>query len=152
VIYFLRCEEDFQDLKAGWIKIGTTIRLADRLKQIAAEIGHTPMVLAILDGAFAEERALHELFKESREIGEWFQPHEELLQLITNEGRPWNIEDDASVPESITISIKTTVKFRDWLAKIGAAERNTIVQILEKGAVEYGEKRGFKDAPRRTSR
>jgi hypothetical protein len=50
------------------------------------------------------------------------------------------------------ISIKTTVKFRDWLAKIGAAERNTIVQILEKGAVEYGEKRGFKDAPRRTSR
>jgi hypothetical protein len=50
------------------------------------------------------------------------------------------------------ISIKTTVAFRDWLAGIADAERSTIVQILEKGAVEYGEKRGFKDAPKRTGR
>jgi hypothetical protein len=50
------------------------------------------------------------------------------------------------------ISIKATVAFRDWLAKIADAERSTVVQILEKAAVEYGEKRGFKDAPRRTKR
>jgi hypothetical protein len=50
------------------------------------------------------------------------------------------------------ISIKATVAFRDWLAMIAVAERSTVVQILEKGAVEYGEKRGFKDAPRRTKR
>lgn len=50
------------------------------------------------------------------------------------------------------ISIKTTVAFHDWLARIARAERSTIVQILEKGAVEYGDKRGFKDAPKRTIR
>jgi hypothetical protein len=50
------------------------------------------------------------------------------------------------------ISIKTTVAFHDWIAKIASAERSTIVQILEKGVVEYGDKRGFKDAPKRTIR
>lgn len=50
------------------------------------------------------------------------------------------------------ISIKATVAFRDWLARIADAERSTVVQILEKAAVEYGDKRGFKDAPRRTKR
>jgi hypothetical protein len=50
------------------------------------------------------------------------------------------------------ISIKTTESFRDWIAGIADAERSTIVHILEKSVVEYGEKRGFKDAPKRTVR
>jgi hypothetical protein len=55
VIYFLRSEQDTDLLQAGWIKVGTTTRLTARLKQIAAEIGHMPTVLAVLDGGFAEE-------------------------------------------------------------------------------------------------
>lgn len=50
------------------------------------------------------------------------------------------------------ISIKTTEAFRDWLASVADAERSTIVQVLEKGAVMYGEAHGFKGAPRRTQR
>lgn len=58
-----------------------------------------------------------------------------------------NKEDPMAV-----ISIKSTVAFRDWLATIADAERSTVVQVLERAAVEYGEKRGFKNAPRRTKR
>jgi hypothetical protein len=58
LIYFLKAEQDNGlRLRAGWIKIGTTTRLSMRLQQIAAEIGHMPTVLAVLDGSYAEEYA-----------------------------------------------------------------------------------------------
>jgi predicted NBD/HSP70 family sugar kinase len=94
LIYLIRCEQDTESLKAGWVKIGTTRRLSARLKQIAAEIGHTPTVLAVLDGSYAEERALHEKFDHTREWSEWFSPCDDLMRLIKTEGRPWNGEDE----------------------------------------------------------
>jgi hypothetical protein len=56
------------------------------------------------------------------------------------------------VPEMTVISIKATMAFRDWLAEAARAERVTVVQLLEKAAVEYIEKKGFPKAPRRTVR
>jgi hypothetical protein len=109
LIYFLRCERDFyiytatgsKLVRSGAIKIGTSTRLSVRLKQIAAEIGHMPTVLAVLDGAFAEEHALHVRFKSSREFCEWFYPDTDLLRLIELEGRPWDGEDEIS-PQKTT--------------------------------------------------
>lgn len=94
MIYFLRAEQDTDSLKAGWIKIGTTTRLTERLKQIASEIGHMPTVLAVLDGGFAEEQALHRKFGFAGKFREWFYPDPELLLLIETDGRPWNGMDD----------------------------------------------------------
>lgn len=97
MIYFLRAEQDNGlRLRAGWIKIGTTICLSVRLKQIAAEIGHIPTLLAVLDGSYAEEHALHENFAGIRARGEWFLPEDVLLQLIENEGRPWDGVDEVT--------------------------------------------------------
>jgi hypothetical protein len=42
VIYFVKCERDTDKVKAGWIKVGTTVRMTDRLREIGNEIGHTP--------------------------------------------------------------------------------------------------------------
>jgi hypothetical protein len=98
MIYFLRCEQDgglSGRLVNGHIKIGTTVRLSVRLKQIAAEIGHIPTVLAVFDGAYAEEAALHRRFSGSRSNGEWFRPDADLLLLIETEGRPWDVTDEA---------------------------------------------------------
>jgi hypothetical protein len=94
VIYLLRCEQDTDLLRAGWIKIGTTTRLSVRLKQIAFEIGHTPTVLAVLDGGFAEEHALHVRFHYAKARGEWFHAGPELMQLIATDGRPWDGIDE----------------------------------------------------------
>jgi hypothetical protein len=49
------------------------------------------------------------------------------------------------------MSIKMTVKFRDWIARLADSERLTSVQVVEKALVEYAEKRKFPEiAPRRT--
>jgi hypothetical protein len=56
-----------------------------------------------------------------------------------------------SAPEMTVISIKTTAAFRDWLSSVAETERITVVQFLEKAAVEAAERRKFPTpAPRRT--
>lgn len=50
------------------------------------------------------------------------------------------------------ISVKGTVEFRDWLADVAERERVTIVQYLEKAAVDYAVRKKYPRAPRRTAR
>lgn len=58
---------------------------------------------------------------------------------------------DAEVSEDTAMSIKMTVKFRDWVARLAASERLTSVQVVEKSLVEFAERRKFpEEAPRRT--
>jgi hypothetical protein len=102
VIYFLRCERDFEiasgEVLKGWVKIGTTTRLSFRLKEIAAKIGHEPTLLGILDGGFAEEKAIHDRYSGFRRCGEWFNPeHSNLFKLIAEEARPWDGVDEAGL-------------------------------------------------------
>jgi hypothetical protein len=133
VIYFLRCEKDTDLIEAGWIKIGTTTRLSARLRKIAADLGHMPTVLAILDGAFAEERALHGKFEFARKYGEWFYPYPELLQLIETDGRPWDGIDEQ---ETVTTTIRCRKEYRDWLNEFARKERLTPTQLIDFGLVE----------------
>lgn len=49
MIYFLRATD------GGPIKIGTTVRLTRRLKQLAAEFGPDVEVLAVAEGSYEEE-------------------------------------------------------------------------------------------------
>lgn len=125
MIYFLRCEQHTAVLRPGWIKIGTTIRLSERLKQVAAEHFHTPTVLAVLDGGFAEERALHLKFKEARKHREWFEPHPELLLLIETEGRQWGGEDE--VPD-MTVKIDRVIGIKAKM--VAAARKITLSEYL----------------------
>jgi hypothetical protein len=118
VIYLLRCEQDTDLIKANWIKIGTTTRLSMRLKQITVEIGHTPTVLAVLDGGFAEEQALHRKFGFARRLGEWFEPCEDLLRLIGTEGRLWDGEDEIPGPVMVKMNVGVVAE-----AKMVAASR-----------------------------
>lgn len=149
MIYFLRAEQDSYCIEAGWIKIGTTTQLSVRLGQIADELDHTPTVLAVLDGAYAEERALHKKFKFSRGYGEWFRPHTELLRLIETEGRPWDGEDEVSLRS--LVSMKGTDEFEVWLDElVSHARQGTRTLLLKNALAEYAESHGFKKPqPRR---
>lgn len=130
MIYFLRSEQDGKFLKAGWIKIGVSSRLSVRLKQIAVEIGHVPTVLAVLDGAFAEEHALHVRFKSSREFCEWFGPCEDLLRLIEMEGRPWDGTDEACLTGPVKLAADTIEAARIVSAFRGETMTDMLSDIL----------------------
>lgn len=116
MIYFLKAEQTSESVKAGWIKIGTSTCLSERLKQIAVQIGHTPTVLAVLDGSYADERALHKQFGYAREWREWFSPRESLLRLIETEGRPWDGDGPTSL---VRIETELATRARYVAAKKG---------------------------------
>jgi hypothetical protein len=147
MIYFLRCEQRAGEIEAGWIKIGTTTRLSMRLKQITAEIGHTPTVLAVLDGAFAEEYALHEQFAESRQIGEWFDPCADLLRLIETEGRKWDGVDEK--PASAQVKLDKEIV---WDAKTVAIMRGVTLFDYLNSILRLPVKRDLDDEFRRIAK
>lgn len=78
------------------VKIGTTVRLTERLKQLTAEQGAELRVLGIMDGGYAEERAIHDKFEAHWLHGEWFVSNPELTDFIAMEGRPWNGKDESA--------------------------------------------------------
>jgi hypothetical protein len=77
-VYFIR-----EDVAEGSIKIGTTV--GDPLARLAALRTGNPRPLRLLvaiPGGTAEEKALHERFKDLRLEGEWFRPAERLLGFV----------------------------------------------------------------------
>jgi hypothetical protein len=88
VIYFI------QPRAGGLIKIGTTIRLSDRLKQLATECGEELQVLAVVEGSRPEERDLHQRFGHLRRHGEWFEPGDDLLAFVVRDAQPWDGQDE----------------------------------------------------------
>ena len=82
VVYFAR--------RDGFIKIGTTQILRDRLRQISKGSGMIPgmtigpvELLAVVPGDRYEEKRLHQRFAHLRVGGEWFLPDDELMGFIT---------------------------------------------------------------------
>ena len=87
MIYFIRSP-------AGPIKIGVSIRLSQRLKQLVAEHGEGLEVLAVVDGSYDEEKALHGRFAHLRTVGEWFEPGDDLVGFIVSDGQSWDGTDE----------------------------------------------------------
>lgn len=96
MIYFLQSED------GGHIKIGTTIRLTERLKQLSKETGTRLRVLAITDGGYDTEGELHARFGHLRvaDEREWFEPGDDLIGFIVTEGREWDGSDEAPLLRS----------------------------------------------------
>jgi hypothetical protein len=74
MIYFI------QDTKSRAIKIGVSSEPAQRLKQLQTAHASDLKLIAVMDGSFAEEQSLHQLF--TRKRGEWFEPTRELRTFI----------------------------------------------------------------------
>jgi hypothetical protein len=60
----------------------------------------------------------------------------------------------ASTDDRVMIAqLKGTIAFRDWLIEVAQTERLSVVQFLERSAVEAAERLNYPiPAPRRTSR
>jgi hypothetical protein len=119
LIYFVRSPQ-------GPIKIGTTIRLSQRLKQLAAEYGEGLEVLAVSEGSYATEKELHCRFAHLRQVGEWFEPGVDLLGFIVSDGKPWDGSDEK--PDT-----KVPVRIEEDLIQMA----NVVASILNMSAPDY---------------
>lgn len=66
----------------GLIKIGSTMTVIERIKQLETGASEELTLLAQIDGSTATEAALHRRFAEYRVHGEWFSPGESLVTYI----------------------------------------------------------------------
>jgi hypothetical protein len=137
VVYFI------QGVEGGLIKIGHTIQLVVRFKQLEDETGRKLTVLGILEGNRVKERELHVLFADDRVEGEWFRPSEALLTLIREQAQPWDGTDEE--PMRSLIALKGTDEFEVWLDGLVERTRFGTRSLLMKNAIrEYAERHDFK--------
>jgi hypothetical protein len=98
-----------QSLPHGPIKIGYSKEPARRIADLAATQANGMYILATMSGEVADERALHELLKEHRLNGEWFEPHDDV----------WLMVDMARSSEAVTTHMERFEKFtRDTFTTI----------------------------------
>jgi len=77
-IYFIQSE------RGGPIKIGYATNVQQRLEQLQSAHPYRLLCLASTQGSIGLEHRLHENFDNYRLLGEWFEPCDELLDLIRN--------------------------------------------------------------------
>ncbi len=129
MIYFI------QPVGGGKIKIGTTIRLSTRLKALAKKCGAELRVLAVVKGSYDVERSLHRKFSHLKPVNEWFEPGDDLLGFIVEDGEQWDGRDEASPLVSVKIDRKAARK-----AKTAAAFLDmTLTDYLSKVVLEGSE-------------
>jgi hypothetical protein len=87
-----------QALDGGPIKIGTSVRISFRLKQLQKESGKRLWVLGVVDGDKDVEKELHGRFAHLRIAGEWFKPGPDLHEFITREAKDWDGVDEVKPP------------------------------------------------------
>lgn len=95
VVYFV------QGVKTGFIKIGFTADLRQRLASIRAHSPDALHVLGFIEDAEAErlEGLLHKMFAEIRLRHEWFSPHPKLVTFIGRNALEYEAEDDDDFDE-----------------------------------------------------
>lgn len=116
MVYFIQATE------GGLIKIGTTVRLSERLKTLRKESGRPLWVLAVIPGDRFEEKGLHARFSHLRRDGEWFEPGDDLRRFIDAEATDWDGTDE--VPKGRGVPLQADLAF---LARIVAAFRGVSI-------------------------
>lgn len=79
MIYFARASNG-----TGLIKIGYAIDPRERLKEIQRMSPVSLIILQVISGGRKKEALLHKHFSEFRQHGEWFEPNDELFELISD--------------------------------------------------------------------
>jgi hypothetical protein len=75
-VYFARLGEN------GPIKIGHAKNLKNRLESIQCHNPHLVTIVCVTDGGLKKEKELHGFFKNYKIHGEWFYPHNDILNYM----------------------------------------------------------------------
>jgi hypothetical protein len=123
MIYFL------QEPDGGPIKIGTTIRLSQRVKQLEKEQGVPLRVLGVMNGSYADETALHGRFVRDGRGREWFRANTELTAFIAAETRPWDGIDEVPL-SALGVPIKMDKEVIHKARIVAAYEGKSLSELL----------------------
>lgn len=149
MIYFLQSPE------GGTIKIGHSINVPGRIKQLEAHYGQPLALLATMPGGRDEEQELHARFATAR-IGrtEQFRPVAEIMAFI---GRPLLVSPDPDAVEAMpattppgtlrTIGVRGTAEWADWLERLARHNRTDVAKVLDAAAKQYAVSTGFDEPP-----
>lgn len=124
MIYFVRPKS------GGRIKIGTTVRLSERLAALKAEFREELEVLGVAAGSFSREKRVHRKFAHLRLRGEWFEPGDDLLAFIAHKARPWDGTEEA--PKTVSVKIDEEVMYlvRQAAPKLRKSVQEYVSDIL----------------------
>ncbi len=132
MIYFVQRASD------GCIKIGTTIRLSQRLAALRAAYGSCG-VLGVADGSYADESALHRRFGGSLAEGrEWFYDDAAIRDFIAIECRPWDGEDESPF---FDIRLQMPGELHKRIAEAAGEDGNSVAAFIRTAVVEKIERR-----------
>lgn len=92
MIYFVESSDGLR------VKIGTTIRLSVRLKQLRAKHGKGLKVMAVTEGSFVEESKLHADFAHLRLEGEWFLFESPIRDFVRDYADAWDGTNEVPFP------------------------------------------------------
>ena len=73
-----------QHANLGKVKIGFTNNVVRRMRELKSKIGANLYLLGVVKGGRAMEHQLHHQFRDHREEGEWFKPHDELFDFVAD--------------------------------------------------------------------
>jgi hypothetical protein len=148
MVYFV------QDVHGGAIKIGSSIRAAERCRQLSEAKGLRLLILGVMDGGFDEERATQRRFNHLRleptPKCEWFRPEADLLEFIRCETRIWTPSDDApSVTLDNIFVLRGTDEFKVWMDGLAAHIGAPVTVMVERAMRELARKESYPVPPRR---
>lgn len=151
MIYFL------QPIAGGAVKIGYSVDVEARHRQLENHYGQRLALLATMAGGPEEETAVHDRFAHLRIAGkgrrggfpEQFRPAPELMAFI---GRPLLAHPDPDAvaplyPAFVRIGIKATPEWSEWLARAAKHFRTTSAGLIDRALAEWTAAQGFKEAP-----
>ena len=139
MIYFIEHPEDKH------IKIGTTIRLSQRLQYLRSEYRSHLNVLAVRDGGIREERSLHDRFDHLNVVDEWFHPGPELLGYIATEARAWDGVDETPRPLKLGTLIRVSDEFAEAIRDATGFEKMSAAEYIDLHLLAIVRKR-YRDA------
>lgn len=145
MIYFM------QATGGGPVKIGYAKDIEVRRKFLESHYRKSLAVLATLPGGRAEEKAIHDRFRDLR-IGqtEQFRPAKGLMDFID---RPLLVDQNPDVVEAMQggwiFQMRGTVTWREWLSRFANKRRVTPSALIDQALSEAAERDGFELPPKR---
>lgn len=142
LVYFV------QGVEGGTIKIGTSVNVPSRVKQLESHYKQPLTVLATMPGGRAEERALHARFAHLRfGKSEQFRPEPDLLAFIN---RPLFVNAnpvvEAMASDRKPVRLTLSPSDHDWLAECAASvglSMSSYVRMVVIEAIRAEQAKGF---------
>ena len=142
-----------QAVDGGAIKIGHSVDVPSRIKQLESHYGRRLAVLATLPGGRPEEQAIHGRFDHLRfGRSEQFQPAPDLLAFI---GRPLFVnatpvtEPMEDFGKCMAVQIRGSREWKAWLEGMAESEGDSVAKFCERLAKAFAKETGYPPPPRR---